>query len=66
MNSGDSAELNDKRLVYVYNFLIKSFKVKNDVIDTMMRNREFHVCILLSYVCIKKNIYEIITTQRNN
>ncbi|XP_025205784.1 dynein beta chain, ciliary-like [Melanaphis sacchari] len=46
MNSGDSAELDDKRLVYVYNFLIKSLKVKIDVIDTMMRNREFHAKVM--------------------
>ena len=49
MNSGDNAELDDKRLVFVYNFLIKSLKIKNDVIDTMMRNRDYQVRILLSY-----------------
>jgi len=49
MNNGDNAELDDKRLVFVYNFLAKSLKIKNDVIDTMMRNRDYHVRILLSY-----------------
>jgi len=53
MNSGDSGELSDKRLVYMYNFLIKSLKIKNDVIDTMMRNREFHVSILLFFIYIE-------------
>jgi len=49
MNSENNAEFDDKRLVYVYNFLAKSLRIKNDVIDTMMRNREYHVRILLSY-----------------
>jgi len=52
MNSGDNAELDDKRLVFVYNFLVKSLKIKNDIIDTMMRNREFHVRILCLYKII--------------
>lgn len=49
MNSGDSSDLDDKRLAYVYNFLVKSLKIKNDVFDTMMKNREYRVRILLTY-----------------
>lgn len=46
MNSGDNSYVDDVRLVYMYNFLIRTWKIKNDVIDTMMRNPEFHVRIL--------------------
>lgn len=46
MNSGDNnADVEDPRLVYMYNNLIKTWKIKNDVIDNMMRNPDFKVSI---------------------
>ncbi|KAL4088975.1 hypothetical protein QTP88_024053 [Uroleucon formosanum] len=46
MNSRDNAGFDDKRLVYVYSFLVKSLKIKNDVIDTMMRNRDYQALVM--------------------
>lgn len=48
MNKGDNNdddEVEDPRLVFIYNYLIKAWKIKNDVIETMMRNPEFNVSI---------------------
>lgn len=47
MNGGDNSDVEDTRLVYMYDFLIRTWKIKNDVIDTMMRNPELYVRILI-------------------
>lgn len=47
MNSRDPSEFDDKRLAYMYDFLVKTWKIKTDVVETMMRNLEFSVRIYL-------------------
>jgi hypothetical protein len=47
MNDGNNSDVEDTRLVYMYDFLIRTWKIKNDVIDTMMRNPELYVRILI-------------------
>lgn len=65
MNSRDNSEFDDKRLAYMYDFLVKTWKIKTDVIETMMRNPEFSVRIYLDInlstlglvimICIRKS-----------
>lgn len=50
MESGDNSDFEDKRIAYMYNFLGKSWKIKNDIIDTMMRNPDFYVSIRVIYI----------------
>lgn len=45
MDSGDNSDFEDQRIAYMYNFLGKSWKIKNDIIDTMMQNPESYVSI---------------------
>jgi len=46
MKSGENYESDDKRLTYIYNELVKSFKFKHDTWASMMKTPEFNVCIL--------------------
>lgn len=46
MDGGDSeTEFRDPRLTYMYDFLVKSWKTKPDVIDAMMQISEMNVSI---------------------
>lgn len=43
MNFGDNNELDDRRLTYIYNELVKSYKFKQDTWASMMKTPEFNV-----------------------
>lgn len=44
-DSGHNSDFEDQRIAYTYDFFVKSWKIKNDIIDTMMRNPESYVSI---------------------
>lgn len=50
MDFADYPEYNDKRLIYIYNVLVKSYKFKPDIYINMLRTKEYNVSITyLSY-----------------
>lgn len=49
MNSGDNSDFDDKRLSFIYNELVKSYKFKQDTWISMLKTTEFNVCILNIY-----------------
>lgn len=50
MNSGDSSDFDDKRLSFIYNELVKSYKLKQDTWISMLKTTEFNVCIYEKYI----------------
>lgn len=42
---GDNSDFDDKRLSYIYNELVKSFKFKPETWLSMLKTPEFYVCI---------------------
>lgn len=49
MDFGDYPEFDDKRLIYIYNVLVKNYKFKPEIWINMLKTPEFNVRINTSY-----------------
>jgi len=50
MNSGDNNEFDDRRLTYIYNELLKSYKFKQDTWTNMLKTPEFNVSTVIKVI----------------
>lgn len=59
MDFGDYPEFNDKRLIYIYNVLVKNYKFKPEIWINMLKTPEFNVRITA------KKLVQMISLQCN-
>lgn len=56
MNNGENYEFDDKRLIYIYNELVKCSKIKHDTWTCLLKTPEFNVCTSIK---LKKNYFSM-------